>query len=322
MRRLCVIIILCPFLSFSQKPNESIQYYANGNIKAVLREIDDKVSEYIEYFKNGHIKDSVRLRDEIPIGQRTLYADNGNLRYQINYINGLREYEFKKYRSNGTLKLTGGINNYKAFGPHTLYNKRGEVIRFQDMNKGKIVRVPYKYRNGRHLAGLDTEERFTFNKAYLHRSNHKSKKIKSGALISMKLKADSSPKHHFQIEGFSRDSILISCFSYDLSNNRKTLKYDSTFVLDFSEIETIFFAKNHNELAEFVAMAVSITGLVWVLDPLILVSIFSGPAALLEPVTLGFMLSGANLFIFGKHLYKFMVPKPYNLGEWNLTVVK
>ena len=92
--------------------------------------------------------------------------------------------------------------------------------------------------------------------------------------------------------------------------------------LGFNEIETTFFANNNNDLAELDAMTISIAGIVWFLEPLIIVSILQGFGTLIEPVTIGFILSGLPLFIWGRHLYKIIVPRQYNLGDWNLSVIK
>ena len=317
-----LIFLFLPLQVFSQAVNDSAQYYPDGKIKTLTRKIDKDVTEFVEYYRNGITKDSMRVRKETPIGvQKTRYK-NGNLKYMIRYEDGLAEFRFAKYRPDGSIKATGGIYNYKQFGHQKAFNKKGEVIRFQDLNDGRMVRVPSNCKKGKHLKRSSVMQRFTIDKGYLERSGFKSRTIKTGALISIRLKTDTAFREHQQVEGFSMDSLLLSSFDYDLTLSKNTLEYRKTYAVHLNDIDTLMFGANNVPTAEAFAMGASIAGYLLLADAVVLVPVFGGLEALAEPLTISFLAGGPALFLESRHIYKMSVPKPYNLKEWKLATRK
>jgi hypothetical protein len=319
MRTILLLAILLPVIVSAQTATDVVEHYRNGNVRFKSHSINDSTLVYVEYFRNGNTKDSVMLKKELPFGTRAMYYKNGEERYVITYQNGPGENTFKRSRRNRSLKSTGGNLDFKSFGPHYQYNRKGIAIRYQDMNKGNSVKVPAQYRDHQHLAGKSVGKRFIATKASLTNAS-KSTTIKSGAIISLQLKGETNITHHYQVEGFSKDSLLVSKFRYDLSRSRNTLAFDSNDILGFNEIEAIYFGRNKNNTAEVVALAVTTVGFILFFEPILIVPIFQGFGALAEPAALAMMGSGIPIMFWGRHLYKQIVPREHKLSEWKINV--
>lgn len=319
MRTLLLFFLTLPIYCFGQTSGDIVEHYRNGNIRFKSTKIDDSTMVYVEYYRNGTRKDSVALKNETPFGKRTMRYKNGNERYVITYQNGPGENTFIRYRRNGSLKSTGGMLDSKAFGPHYQYNRKGVAVRYQDMNKGKNVSVPSQYRDHEHLAGKNILKRFSLPKASLD-NNSRSVIVKSGALISVRLKNQGDVIHHLQVEGFKPDSILVSKFRYDFSRSSNTLAFDSNLILGANEIDAIYFGRNNSNTAEIVALAVTTVGFILIFEPILVVPIFQGIEALGEPVALAMMGSGIPMMLWGRHLYKKIPPREYKLSEWKVNV--
>lgn len=318
MRLLFLFAVILPFSIFAQT-GDVIEHYGNGNIRFRSHKVNDSTMVYVEYFRNGNTKDSVMLKNELPFGTRTLSHKNGRDRYVIIYKSSPGENTFKRFRRDGSLKATGGNLDSELFGPQYKYNRKGVAVSYQDMNKGKSIKVPEQYRKGQHLTGKSVANRFRSPNASL-KGNSKSVTIKSGAMISMRLKGDTEVVHHYQIEGFSKDSLLLSKFRYDISRSRNTLAFESNKIIAFDQIDAIYFGRNNSHAAEVVALAVTTAGFILLFEPILIVPIFQGIEALAEPVALGMMASGIPVIFFGKHLNKKIVPREYQLSQWQIEV--
>jgi hypothetical protein len=315
MKTIFLFALVLPLSSLAQTSTDVIEYYRNGKIRFRSHKVDDSTLVYIEYFRNGNIKDSVMLKNELPTGTRVMSYKNGRERYVITYKSEPGENTFKRFRRNGSLKATGGNLESQSFGPHYQYNRKGIAIRYQDMNKGKNVKIPAQYQGGQHLSGKNAEKRFPATKASL-KKNSKSVTVKSGAIISLRLKGDPAVIHHYQVEGFSKDSVLVSRFRYDVSRSRNTLAFDSNQIFGFNQIDAVYFGRNKSNAAEVIALAATTVGFILFFEPILVIPIFQGAEALTEPVALTMIAAGIPVMFWGKHLYKKIVPREHKLSEW------
>ncbi len=315
-------MLFVPAFSFAQTENPSITHYRSGEKHFETRSLGDENTVVIEYFSNGHVKDSTTLRKEVPFGKRKVYFKNGQLRYEIDYINGPAENTFVEYRSDGSIKSSGGTRAYESYGVQKTYNRKGRVVRWQDMNKGHEVSAPKAYQQGDHIsASLD--KRFSSKTAYLVRSGHHSRKIRQGAIVSLNLNDQSLNDRHFIIEGFSNDSMLVSVFTYDtLSRSKNTLKFESLRGFGFNQIASIAFGKNRKQRTEAVAMGISTVGAVAFFGPLMVAPATGDFEALSDALNLSLIVAGPPLYFWGRHLLKATVPKNYDLQQWKMSLNK
>lgn len=102
----------------------AIGYYESGNLK-YKRKFDGGF--YKEYDENGLLKIEANYVKSDLYGSWILYHDNGNVAWQVNYLNGYRNGAYKQYYENGQLKLEGVIIKEKKNGLEKRYTIDGNL---------------------------------------------------------------------------------------------------------------------------------------------------------------------------------------------------
>ena len=86
------------------------EYQVNPNKPQILE------GEAITYFNTGAIKSKGGYSKNKPNGFWLFYYENGNLQFEVNYVNGIQEGAYKQYFQNGKLAKTGAFEKGKKNG--------------------------------------------------------------------------------------------------------------------------------------------------------------------------------------------------------------
>lgn len=323
------IILSLIFLSafvFGQKKDSIVEakYYKNGKPKLITYNRGVDTFEIRKYFKNGQLGDSIWIcisgRNETSFGTEKSYFEDGKLSSVTYHGKEKDEYVTDTYRENGILYS----HIVKPTGVSKYYNSKGEVIKQFDENKfDKDVYVSKKYRHQKHLKETSYITRITSKEAYLTEQTNKVG-IKSGVLISLTLKSDTTILNHCQVEGFSSDSIYISKFEYNLLYDRVTdfnvLKYEKTFALGFDQLKTIIYSKHYNRKRSFGAQCALVVGTELEVFPILFGILLYKDLVALSPYYGGSIVAGVFLTYYSKYLYRSMIPKTYDMAKWKIKV--
>lgn len=125
------------------------EYAENGDLKRILKYIDDEVQNEAEeiaklevqkeYYPNGRIRISAMFRNGVPEGLRKEYDSAGNIQkaqlYKNGYVvgegvvkeDGNREGAWKEFYSEGSLKAEGVYTNDKPTGKWKYYYPGGKL---------------------------------------------------------------------------------------------------------------------------------------------------------------------------------------------------
>lgn len=315
------LFLLC-FYSHAQ--NQKITHHGNDTL------------EVINYHKNGRVKDSVWKTIEILVGKRDKIDPKhpgDSIIMQIEHPFGIGKKCYKNgkiklltyYGSNGhadkifNYRKKGSLAIYKEYpyGYKKYYNKKGKQIRQSDYNKGKYAKLPKANKKHQHLATGKYAGKVSRMLFALENGNKKLV-IKPYAFFSLQLASDTTPLRHIVYEGISESKYVFSTYSYDLSESKNKLKFDSTFSVSGNQIQTIYYACHNPRKKHLAASFMERAGFSMILVPAIGVPLIAGTYYLLHPVTLGTITAGVPLFIFGRQLYKKTVPKTYKLNEWKI----
>ena len=323
-RRLIILIcLISPFITYAQSDSTEFYYYANGKIRWEITQ-RDTYEVHKEFYKKGTLKDSFNVKNGLYYGTRKLYYKNKSLKKSIDYgSNPLEEPILVKiYRKDSSLKITGRSLKGKAFGFHHEYNKKGQAIKFDDMNKDKMVKIPKVYKKPDHLIAAGYDEQITTTKAWL--SNEKERvKIKKGAIISIELINDDQIYHHNAIEGFSKDSIYLSKFDYSFSDDKEPLKYDSTYALHFNQLRSIHFSVNNRKLTDLAELITLEFGIIPPLEFLIVLPlIFWDVSFITQPTIIVLIAASPFFYLWSRHISKRTVPREYKMSDWAFAFQK
>ena len=92
----------------------SFEYYLNGATKTVKVYVDNKISSIKSYNKAGNIIHQSEFTDGS--GHWKIFWETGNPLEEGNYKNGVKDGEWKRYQSNGTVDNIKTYNNGKLVG--------------------------------------------------------------------------------------------------------------------------------------------------------------------------------------------------------------
>lgn len=333
--RFSFFLLLLTNLEMAGQQTEIIRYN-NGKIQTQITHHGADTIEQIRYYKNNRCKDSVWKTIEILVGKR----ETIDPKYPGDSIIMKVETPFgieKKFYKNGKIKNSvyhgknnevtkkyifrkkGSVSVYQEipFGLKKIYNKKGKQIRQSDFNKNKYAKLPRFNRHHGHLAQGKFAGKVQNNKLVLMKDK-KTLRISPSAFFSIQLSGDSVPMRHIVYEGKSEGKLLFSTYSYDLSASKNKLKYDSTFTISDSQLQTIFYACHNPRNKHFIASFMERAGFSMMLVPAIGVPLIAGAYYLIHPVTIGTIVAGIPVFIIGRQLYKKTVPKKYSLSEWKI----
>lgn len=286
-----------------------IKHFSNGKTKKVLYAHGPDTTEFIKYYKNGQIKDSswfyLKDNQEIPFGVSKSYYLDGRLSNITHYGSDKFEYTSISYWHDGNVsehEVSPGVRRY--------YNKIGEIPKQLDLNKNKFIYIPKK-----HKVRPSEKILLTYQKKQII--------IKNNALISIVLSNDSTITL-CKIVDLKGDSTYLSKFSYNYSykkNKEQTiLNYDSAFVLSNKQLKTIYYSKHYNSKRYRGANAAQIVGVELMVVSLITIAVAVREPSLGLPVFGGTLVGGFALTQYSKYLYKTMVPKKYDLKEWEIKL--
>ena len=116
------------------------------SLMAVLSSCTEKrlSSDDVEYRKDDYGKEILYAIDEDqPFGQgKRAYVtekyDNGQIRFEIGFVNGLKDGKVEFWQSNGLPELTGFYANGKRDGVFTAYGKIGEIVYKKSFRNDKL----------------------------------------------------------------------------------------------------------------------------------------------------------------------------------------
>lgn len=304
-----LLFCFCNYL-FSQK--DSIiyaKYYSNGKVKKILYSYGHDTTEFIKYYKNGQIKDSswsyIKDNTELPLGISKSYYEDGSLSNMTRYGSNVFEYTSISYWHDGNVseyEVSPGLRRY--------YNKIGEIPKQLDLNKNKFIYIPKKYKASR-------------RKEIVLSNQKKQITINNNTLISIVLSNDSTVTL-CRLNDLIADSIYLSKFSYNHSyrNNKEQaiLNYDSSFVLSKNQLKTIYYSKHFNSKRNRGALTAQIIGVKLLIGSAITIAVAVREPSLGLPIFGCTLAGGFGLMQYSKYLYKTMVPKKYDLKEWQMKL--
>lgn len=292
---------------------EVISYHKNGKVQdSVWKTIEILVGKR-DNIDPKHPGDSIVMNVETPFGTEKKYYKSGKIKSITYYGTHGAAHKTYQYRKKGSL----AVYKETPYGLKKLYNKKGKQIRESDFNKNKIVRLSnsnkkhYHIKNSKYV-NIPLEKNISFT------NNTKILNIKSGAMFSVLFKNDTIPLRHCVLEGKSKDSLLLTKYSYDRSITKNKLKLDSTFLVSVNEIDCIYFATNRIKRTHFLGSFMQTAGFNMTFLPVIVVPLFAGIGNLSNPIVLGSVIAGVPVYICSKFVFKKTVPKKFKMSDWKI----
>ncbi len=312
---ICLLVQLC---CNSQTNKVLRSNYLGGNPKVIAKWMSKDTVQFLRFHRNGQIKDSLWIQKkglkEKPFGTERRYYKNGRLKAVVHFATIPGHFTFHQYYKNGRL-----YKDFKNPGLFSFYSKDGALFKQFNMNKNDQVKVPRKYRKQRHLKSSGLIKDLQQSNALLSNGTQE-RRFKSERLITLFLKGDTNGLTLCNVEGFTKEAILLSKFDYDTTRSKHTLRYDSSFAISFSTIDSIYYSKKNTHLRYNSAKWVSGLGLELFLIPLIIAPIVGIPAVLLEPAIIAIYGPGLPVFFIGNRMYKKMVPKKYDMKTYKILL--
>jgi antitoxin component YwqK of YwqJK toxin-antitoxin module len=273
------------------------RFHENGVIAASVLQLNDSVIVEKSYYKNGILEESAILENLKLIDSSSHYNEKGLLKMKLTYIDGNRHFTFDKFRQNGYLRLSGEVKDNKKFGIFMSYNKRGLLKSRLDYNKGYPVVVKNRFLKGNHLKEMNFYASMEKHRRLAIRDfENRRRTLKTGSLTHLKFKDKDTIYRHCVINGYLHDTVVISKFSYDLSENKQRLKFDSVFfrpILDIREIDFLF---NNLDFKGVTVVGLRSGGAVLILEPLLLFPLLIGPEVYSQPLT--YIFAGVGFLSF------------------------
>ncbi len=93
----------------------------------------------ISYYENGNVKSNIHFKDGVRDGEAVFYREDGSKKEELNYINGKVEGLVRIYDDNGTLREMFTIENGKREGPTTMFDSTGNYIEDIFYENGVLV---------------------------------------------------------------------------------------------------------------------------------------------------------------------------------------
>lgn len=272
------------------------------------------------YYPNGNLKDSSFFMNAEMVGERRTYFSNGTLKQHFvvsDYNDTLKLITGKIYRRNANLKSEGQLLGTETFGEMRKY-RFGSPWLYSDMHKGKRIRIAREYKRGKHIQEEPIAEKITADRITLIKDG-KTKRLTTGTITKLGLIGDSSELTHCLVEGFTGDAIVVSRFSYDMTDSRKPLKFDSVATIAMQKIQFFEFSRKNTNFAFWTAFTLHIAGAVVLTEAILMPPLFGNSEAIISETMLPFFAVGIACYIPGKLLYRLTVPKKYDVeSEWNI----
>lgn len=93
-----------------------------------------------EYYNNGNLKSEINYVDGVRIGEARFYNENGSIKRELNYENGKVEGLVKVYTDKGILTESFVIEEGRRNGPTSLYDSTGTYLTDISFEEGRLVR--------------------------------------------------------------------------------------------------------------------------------------------------------------------------------------
>lgn len=152
--------------------------------------------------------------------------------------------------------------------------------------------------------------------------NAKTKKIKEGAIATVKLRGDTA-KISVVMEAFLSDTIIVSLLKPQLTKKEINLEFAGFSLISIDDIESIGYSVRKRQLTYWTGFATFIVGFELALLPTIMPLIIGNADEIHSrpgfPITVG---SGVILFFVGLKMIKSIKFREFNLDEWSYRVVK
>tara|TARA_B110000003_G_C16571540_1_gene504482 strand:+ start:626 stop:1240 length:615 start_codon:yes stop_codon:yes gene_type:complete len=126
-KTLLILLLIIPFLSFSQK--KYIKYYDNNNIKVEgnLDSEGKQDGEWKFYYENGKVSDINIFKNGVANGLTVNYYKNGTIHLKGNLKNGKEDGEWKFYYASGVLEKKFNYTNGIRTGEQRSYFESGKI---------------------------------------------------------------------------------------------------------------------------------------------------------------------------------------------------
>lgn len=105
-------------------------YHINGNIKlkGVLNQYEEYVGVIKEYNEDGVLKTETNYKDGLREGLKITYFENGTISFQQEYKNNIQKGQFISYYPNGKIESEGMANNQNIYDVK-YYDENGNLTR-------------------------------------------------------------------------------------------------------------------------------------------------------------------------------------------------
>lgn len=116
-------------------------YYNNGQISHIDT-IDYEyghIGNYVSYYENGQIKSDVNYREGVLTGNFKYFHPNGKISKEGTYFAGKEDGLVKCYFENGELKRSTDFNFGKKDGLEKIFNEKGELTYEIEYKDGKVI---------------------------------------------------------------------------------------------------------------------------------------------------------------------------------------
>ena len=92
MKKLILLLLFIPLVSFGQTGEVRKTYYNSGELKSTINYVDGfRYGEYKYYWESGELSRTANYVDDLKQGERKWYYKSGKLEYTRNYVDGVEQ---------------------------------------------------------------------------------------------------------------------------------------------------------------------------------------------------------------------------------------
>lgn len=139
-------------IDFSNKREEIIERYENGNKKLVVTYVgkgsQEQVIKKSTYYKTGKIKEEENYKQNELNGPYYEYYRNGQISVRANFVDGLKNGDYTEYYYDGTIWETGRFINGDYDGEYNTYFADGNLKSKEIYKNGDRIEAVWYNANG------------------------------------------------------------------------------------------------------------------------------------------------------------------------------
>ena len=139
-------------IDFSNKREEIIERYENGNKKLVVTYVgkgsQEQVIKKSTYYKTGKIKEEENYKQNELNGPYFEYYRNGQISVRANFVDGLKNGDYTEYYYDGTIWETGRFINGDYDGEYNTYFADGNLKSKEIYKNGDRIEAVWYNANG------------------------------------------------------------------------------------------------------------------------------------------------------------------------------